>query len=224
MELLDDVQDAGTQSTCLAFSSMVLIQTGLDPDGGLRNVERAVELQRSAEDPLGLALALVNLAVAAMLCERFELLDTPTASSSLSREPASIARLRTWAEQAAAWAHLTTGSPERALEHADRGLALEGEWPSMTYFQVLSFRIHALAKLGRTDQALAEGTAAMRRAPESGALQAVPAIELALMVAELMHGAPDAADTRARQAAANAAHAHARARARDARPDRAHSR
>ncbi len=197
LELLGDVQDAGAQSTCLGFSSMVLIQTGLDLDGGLRNAERAVELQQSAEDPLGLALALVNLAVAAMLCERFDLLDTAYGEFLTIPRACEHARLRTWAEQAAAWAQVTTGSPERALEHADRGLALEGEWPSMTHFQVLSFRIHALAKLGRTDQALREGTEAMRRAQESGALQAVPAIELALMVAELMHGDPDAAETRA---------------------------
>jgi predicted ATPase/DNA-binding CsgD family transcriptional regulator len=197
LELLGDVGDAGAQSTCLQLSSMVLIQTGLDLDEGLRNAERAVELQRSTEDPLGLAFALVNLAVAAMLCERFDLLDTAYGEFLTIPRACEHARLRTWAEQAAAWAQVTTGSPERALEHADRGLALEGEWPSMTHFQVLSFRIHALAKLGRTDRALAEGAEAMRRAQESGALQAVPAIELALMVAELMDGAPDAAETRA---------------------------
>ncbi|MGO9247157.1 MAG: helix-turn-helix transcriptional regulator [Solirubrobacteraceae bacterium] len=199
LELLGDVQEAGAQSACLGFSSMVLIQTGLDLDGGLRNAERAVELQRSAEDPLGLAFALVNLAVAAMLCERFDLLDTAYGEFLTIPRACEHARLRTWSEQAAAWAQVITGSPERALEHADRGLALEGEWPSMTHFQVLSFRIHALAKLGRTDQALREGAEAMRRAQESGALQAVPAIELALMVAELMHGDPDTAETRARR-------------------------
>ena len=197
LELLDDVKDAGAQSTCLQLSSMVLIQTGLDLDQGLCNAERAVELQRSVEDPLGLAFALVNLAVAAMLCERFDLLDTAYGEFLTIPRARDHPRLRTWAEQAAAWARLTTGSPERALEHADRGLALEGEWPSMTHFQVLSFRIHALARLGRTDQALREGADAMLRAQESGALQAVPAIELALMIAELMHGDPDSAETRA---------------------------
>ena len=197
LELLGDVQDAGALSTCLGLSSMVLIQTGLDLEEGLGNAERAVELPRSVEDPLGLAFALVNLAVAAMLCERFDLLDTAYEEFLTIPRAREHPRLRTWAEQAAAWAHITAGSPERALEHADRGLALEGEWPSMTHFQVLSFRIHALARLGRTDQALREGADAMRRAQESGALQAVPAIELALMVAELMHGDPDAAETRA---------------------------
>ena len=197
LELLGDVKDAGAQSICLQLSSMVLIQTGLDLDEGLRNAERAVELQRSVEDPLGLAFALVNLAVAAMLGERFDLLNTAYGEFLAIPRARDHPRLRTWAEQAAAWAQVTTGSPERALEHADRGLALEGEWPSMTHFQVLSFRIHALARLGRTDHALREGANAMRRARESGALQAVPAIQLALMVAELMHGDPDAAETRA---------------------------
>ncbi len=199
LQLLGEVQEAGAQSACLGFSSMVLIQTGLDLDEGLRNAERAVESQRSIDDPLGLAFALVNLAVAAMLCERFDLLDTSYGEFLTIPRACEHARLRTWAEQAAAWAQVTTGSPERALEHADRGLALEGEWPSMTHFQVLSFRIHALARLGRTDQAVREGTDAMRRAQESGALQAIPAIELALMVAELMHGDSDAAEIRARR-------------------------
>ena len=197
LELLGDVQDAGALSTCLRLSSMVLIQTGLDLDAGLRNAERAVELQRSIEDPLGLAFALVNFAVAAMLCERFDLLGDAYDEFLAIPRACDHPRLRTWAEQAAAWAQISAGSPERALEHADRGIALEGEWPSMTHFQVLSFRIHALAKLGRTEQALREGAEAMRRAQESGALQAVPAIELALMVAELMHGDSDAAETRA---------------------------
>jgi len=197
LELLGDVQEAGAQSVCLGFSSMVLIQTGMDLDGGLRNAERALELARSVENPLGLAFALVNLAVAAMLCDRFD--EVHAAYDELLAIPRARehARLRTWVEQAVAWAHVTAGSPERALEHADRGIALEGEWPSMTYFQVLSFRIHALSRLGRTDQALAEGADAMRRAQESGALQAIPAIELALMIAEFMHGDPDAAEIRA---------------------------
>ncbi len=198
LELLDIVEDPSMQATCLQLSSMVLIQTGLDLDEGLHNAERAVELQRSIEDPLGLAFALVNLAVAAMLCERFD--QVGDAYSEFLAVPArDHARLRTWAEQTAAWAQVTTGSPERALEHANLGIALEGDWPSMTHFQVLGFRIHALSRLGRTEQALQEGADAMLRAQESGALQAIPAIELALMVAELMHGDPDAAEIRARR-------------------------
>ena len=197
LDLLGDVQDAGALSACLRLSSMVLIQTGLDLGEGLRNAERAVELARSIEDQLGLAFALVNLAVAAMLCERFDLLSGSYEEFMTIPRAHEHPRLRTWAEQAVAWAHVTVGSPQRALEHADLGIALEGEWPSMTHFQVLSFRVHALARLGRTDQALGEGADAMRRARESGALQAIPAIELALMVSELMHGDPDAAEIRA---------------------------
>jgi len=67
----------------------------------------------------------------------------------------------------------------------------------MTHFQVLGFRIHALARLGRTDEAIAIGEQALQRARESGALQAVPAIELALATAELLHGALDSAADRA---------------------------
>ena len=78
-------------------------------------------------------------------------------------------RLRTWAEQAMAWAEVLVGSPEEALLHADVALELEGDWPSMTHFQGVSHRIHALARLGRTDQALEEGRRAMTVAFSSGA-------------------------------------------------------
>ena len=44
----------------------------------------------------------------------------------------------------------------------------------MTDFQALGFRIHALARLGRTDEAITTGEQALQRARESGALQVGP--------------------------------------------------
>src|SRR6202000_1455071 len=85
----------------------------------------------------------------------------------------------------------------RALAHADLALALEGDWPSMTHFQIAGFRIHALALLGRTEDALSEGAREMRRAQESGAFQAIPAIDLALLIAELAADDLDGAEARA---------------------------
>jgi predicted ATPase/DNA-binding CsgD family transcriptional regulator len=199
LELLGDVQDIRVQADCLLFSSMVLIQTGLDLGEGLRNAQRAVELQQAAEDPLGLAFTLVNLAIAAGLCDRFDQVRGAYEEFLTIPNACEHSRLRTWAEHAVAWAEIAVGSPTRALEHADHALALEGEWPSMTHFQIVGFRIHALARQGRTDQALEEGGRAIQRAHESGALQAVPAIELALMIAEFAHGDLDAADARARE-------------------------
>jgi DNA-binding CsgD family transcriptional regulator len=67
----------------------------------------------------------------------------------------------------------------------------------MTHFQLLGFRIQALARLGLVEAALEEGGRAMLRARDSGALQAAPAIELALMIAEFVHGDLDAASIRA---------------------------
>ena len=49
-----------------------------------------------------------------------------------------------FAEVAAAWTEVIAGSPEQGLAHADLALALEGDWPSMTHFQIAGFRIHAL--------------------------------------------------------------------------------
>ncbi len=193
LALLREEQELGAQAECLRLSSMVLIQTGADLDGGLCNAERAVELARGVGDSLGLAFALVNLTTAAALCDRFDAVHACYAELLSIRPACEHVRLRSWAENAAAWAQLSAGSPQRALEHADRAIALEGEALSMTYFQLVGFRIQALARIGEPERALREATEAMRRAKESGASHAVPAIEVALMVVHLMRGDLDGA-------------------------------
>jgi ATP/maltotriose-dependent transcriptional regulator MalT len=198
LALLDAIEDPSVQAACLMFSSMVLIQTGVDVHGGLANAEAAVELaERQGDDPLGMAWALVTLAVAAMLCEHFGTVGEAYEAFLAIPTACEHRTLRAWAEQTAAWAQISVGSPKRALVHIERASTLEGDWPSMTHFQVLGFRIHALARLGRTDEAITTGEQALQRASESGALQAVPAIELALATAELLHGALDSAADRA---------------------------
>ena len=69
----------------------------------------------------------------------------------------------------------------------------------MTYFQIVCQRLHALARVGRCSEALEEGGREMERAHESGAFMAIPTIEMALAVAELMQANYDAAETRARR-------------------------
>lgn len=199
LALMAGVEDIDAQALCLQLSSMVLIQTGLDLEEGFGNAERAAELQRSIAEPVGLAFALVDLAMAGAISDRFDAVRIAYEEFLTIPVACEHARLRTWAELAAAWAEVLVGSPVRGLAHADHALALEGDWPSMTYFQVIGFRIHALARLGRTEQALDEGARAMSRAQESGALQAMPAIELALVMAQFMHGDLDAADLGARR-------------------------
>jgi DNA-binding CsgD family transcriptional regulator len=191
-------EDAAAEALCMQTSSMVLIQTGADLAQGLRNAQRAVELQRPRENPIGLAFALANLAMASSICDRFDAVGAAYEEFMSVPRASEHARLQTWAEEAAAWAEVIAGSPRRALVHADRALELEGGAPSMTHFQAASFRIHALARLGRTGEARAEGERARRRAVESEALQAVPAIELALAVADLMSGHLEEAEMRAR--------------------------
>lgn len=199
LALLPEVRDADAEAACLVFSSSVLIQTGADLERGFRCAERAVELERASARPLPLAYALVNLSISAGLCERFELASSAYEEFLAIRPACDHPRLRTWAEQAAAWAQVSVGSPRRALRHADRALELEGGGPTMTHFQALGFRIQALACLGETDRARREGAEAMRRAEESGALIAVPAIEVALMVAELHAADFEGASERARR-------------------------
>jgi hypothetical protein len=72
LSLLGDVQDPETQARCLQMSGMVLILTGVDLAGGLASTSRAVELLRSSSDPLGLAWALVSVAMAESICDRFD--------------------------------------------------------------------------------------------------------------------------------------------------------
>jgi predicted ATPase/DNA-binding CsgD family transcriptional regulator len=197
LTMLANLEDVRIEARCLQMAGMTLILTGLDPAHGLWCANRAVELLRSAEDPLGRAWAVVNVAMAAGVCDRFDAVREAYEEFLTIPGAAEHPRLRTWAELAGAWGELIVGSPVRALAHADMALALEGDRPSMTWFIATCHRVHALALLGRADDGLREGRAALDRAHESGALMAVPAIELALAVAEFMHGDFDAAVARA---------------------------
>ncbi len=197
MELLDGAVDPETEARCRLMSSLVLIQVGPDLEAGVRSAEQAVDLLRSSGDVLGLAWALVTLAMADAISDRFD--GARTAYEEFRTIPGASehVRLRIWAEHAAAWTEALVGSPERALAHADLALALEGDSPTMTYFQIVCQQLHALARMGRSHQALEQGIKAMEWAQESGALMAIPTIELALLIAELMGGEYDAVEARA---------------------------
>jgi predicted ATPase/DNA-binding CsgD family transcriptional regulator len=198
LALLAGVEDLEAEARGRQISSMVLILGGLDLAGGLAGAHRAVELLRPGNDPLGLAFALVTVAFAEGLCDRFDAArrayDEFVAIPGASAHP----RLRTWGELAVAWGDLLSGSPEDALRHIDLAIQLEGDWPSMTHFVALSHRVHALARLGRAEDAVAEGMRALSVAHQAGALMAVPSIDMALVIAELLHGDLDAAGERAR--------------------------
>ena len=199
LALLEAVGDVEAQVRCLRMSAMVLTLTGIDMEQGRRNAYQAAELARCNGDWLGTAWALSNLAVVEATSDRFDAARTAYEEFLTIPNASEHVRLRTFAEVAAAWIEVIAGSPERALAHADLALALEGDWPSMTHFQIAGFRIHALALLGRTEEALSEGAREMRRAQESGALQAIPAIDLALLIAELAADDLDGAEARAQR-------------------------
>jgi predicted ATPase/DNA-binding CsgD family transcriptional regulator len=199
LALMSSVDDPDIQARCLQMSAMVLILTGADLPLGLSSAERAVDLMRSSGDTLGMAWALVNVTMAEGICDRFDAARTAYEEFLTVPSAAQHPRLRTWAELAAAWTELIVGSPQRALEHARLGLELEGDYPSMTHFILTGFTVHALALAGRADESRSEGARALRRAQESGAVMAKPAIEMALAVAELIAGELDAADNRARR-------------------------
>jgi predicted ATPase/DNA-binding CsgD family transcriptional regulator len=199
LALLARTDGSRFEGRSLVMTSMVLIATGLDLEEGRRQAHRSVELTRASADPLGLGWALANAGMADAVSERFDAVREAYDEFLTIPDAREHVRLRAWAELAAAWAEVLTGSPERALAHTDIALALEGDRPSMTHFQAAGFRIQALGRLGRTDEALAEATAELTRARESGALQAIPAIELGLVVAELFHGDLDAAEARGQQ-------------------------
>src|SRR4030081_3112560 len=82
--------------------------------------------------------------------------------------------------------HLPTGAP---------GLPVQ----SMTHLVAVSHRMHALPRHGRAAEAIEEGLQALARAESSGAALAVPAIEMALVIAELADGDLASADARARR-------------------------
>ena len=199
LSLMGGVDDPDILARCLQMSAMVLILTGADLALGLSSAQRAVDLMRSSGDTLGMAWALVNVTMAEGICDRFDAARTAYEEFLTVPSAAQHPRLRTWAELAAAWTELIVGSPERALEHVRLGLALEGDYPSMTHFILTGFTVHALALAGRTEESLSEGGRALRRAQESGAGMATPAIEMALAVAAATAGKLDAAEDRARR-------------------------
>ncbi|HEX3802503.1 MAG TPA: LuxR C-terminal-related transcriptional regulator [Solirubrobacteraceae bacterium] len=195
---LTAVDDAYARARCLQMSAMVLILTGSDLQAGLSNAAFAADVMRASGDALGLAWALVNVAMAEGICDRFDAARNAYEEFLTVPRAAQHPRLRTWAELAAAWPELVVGSPQRALDHADRALELEGDWPSMTHFILTGFRVQALALMGRADQAIVEGTRALAEAVDSGTMMATPGITMALAIAELMAGKLDQAEDRAR--------------------------
>ena len=168
LALLEAVGDVEAQVRCLRMSAMVLTLTGIDMEQGRRNAYQAAELARCNGDWLGTAWALSNLAVVEATSDRFDAARTAYEEFLTIPNASEHVRLRTFAEVAAAWIEVIAGSPERALAHADLALALEGDWPSMTHFQIAGFRIHALALLGRTEEALSEGAREMSTRPGVG--------------------------------------------------------
>ena len=199
LALVADVTDPDTRARCLQMSAMALILTGIDLPQGVRNANLAAELMRSSGDSLGLAWALVNVAMAEGICDRFDAARNAYEEFLTVPSAAQHPRLRTWAELAAAWTELIVGSPARALAHADLALALEGDWPSMTHFILSGFRVHALALAGRTDEAIADGARVLARAHASGAAMAAPGIEMSLAIADLMASELSRAEGRARR-------------------------
>lgn len=185
--------DPATEGRCLQMASMVQILTGSEFERGLANAHRAAELMRLAADQVGLAMALVNIAQAEGLCEQFDGIRRAY-DGFLKTTASDHPRLRAWAEVSIAWAELITGSPRAALKHAELALALEGDWPSMTHFVAVCHRLHALALLGRADEARTAGTQAMERARAAGVGMAVPAISVALAIAHAAAGDLDSAE------------------------------
>ncbi len=192
------VDDADVRARCLQMSAMVLILTGSDLQAGVRNAGLAADLMRASGDTLGLTWALINVAMAEGISDRFDAARNAYEEFLTMPRAGQHPRLRTWAELAAAWPELIVGSPQRALDHVDRALELEGDWPSMTHFILSGFRVQALALMGRADEAIVEGTKLLARAEESGKMMAAPGIAMALAIAELMAGNLDQAEDRAR--------------------------
>ena len=184
--LLPYVEDDQTLARCLMLIGIELILTGADLEDGISNTERAVERLRALDDPFGLAWALANLEFAAGICDRFETARKAYDEFCSIEGALGHRRLRMWAEQAMAWIDVLVGSPREALEHATVALELEEDRTSTTYFQGICHRIHALARLGRLEDALVEVDRASDEARQSKALHALPAIDLGRTVVALM--------------------------------------
>ena len=107
------IEAGDAQARCLQMSGMVLILTGIDLEQGLANAHRAVEMLRCTGDSLGHAWALVNVAMAQGICDRFDAARTAYEEFLTVPNAAEHPRLRTWAELAVAWTEVeeTTARP-----------------------------------------------------------------------------------------------------------------
>jgi predicted ATPase/DNA-binding CsgD family transcriptional regulator len=171
-------------------------QRSIDANAAATIGVQAVELLRAEGDAHGLAFALANLALTEGMRDRFG------AVRERCEEFAAIPGakppwLLPWVENALAWADISQGDPQSALEHCERALALEAGRVTLPHYIATTHKLQALALTGRAQLAYELGVAELGRTREAGLPTASTALERSVAAAELALGDLDAAQTRA---------------------------
>jgi len=181
----------------LSLQAVNLVRGTVDPRGAAESGRRAVELLRGAGSEHDLSHALLTLAAAEALRDRFESFDGLRAE--LTSIPA--ARGDQWLlimlDLYAAWARLMEGDPAGARGEAERVLRLIGEEVSTRAALAKAHRLHAIAWSGAAAEALERGLAETDAARAAGFETGALTVELATAAAELALGYLDAVEAKA---------------------------
>jgi predicted ATPase/DNA-binding CsgD family transcriptional regulator len=174
-----------------------LVLATVDPRGAAETGRRAVELLNGAGNEHDLGHALLTLAVAEALRDRFQPFDAIRAEF-MSLHAARVDEwLSIMMDLHAAWARLVQGDPRTAGQEADRVLGrIPGEVSTRAAL-AQAHRLHAMALAGDADQALEQSLEQADAARAAGSEVGALTIELATSTAELVLGDFDAVTRRA---------------------------
>jgi predicted ATPase/DNA-binding CsgD family transcriptional regulator len=195
LALAEQAGDERALGLCLQATNLVL--GTVDPRAAAETGHRAAALLRVAGSDHDLAHALLTLAVAEALRDRFESFDALRAEFMSLRAARHDEWLVILMDLHAAWARLTQGDPRAAGEEAERVLRRIGGEVSTRAALAQGHRLHALAWSGDAGTALEHGLAAIDAARAAGSEVGALTIELAVAAAELALGDFDAVSRRA---------------------------
>jgi predicted ATPase/DNA-binding CsgD family transcriptional regulator len=181
----------------LGLQGLNLVLGTVDPAAAAASGREAVMLLR-AGDEHDLAHALLTLAVAEALRDRFDAFATLRAEFMALRAARGDEWLVTLMDLHAAWALLGRGDPAGALAESEAVLRRLGPEVSTRAALASAHRLHAMALGGEASAALEDGLGRMEAARAAGSEVGAAAIEVGVAVAELALGDLDAAAARAR--------------------------
>jgi predicted ATPase/DNA-binding NarL/FixJ family response regulator len=193
--LAESSGDERTLGLCLQAVNLVL--GPVDPSGAAKTGRRARELLRELGGDHDLGHALLTLAVAEALRDRFESFDALRAEFMSIPSARDDEWLRVFMDLHSSWAHLIQGEPRSARADAEAVLERIGSEVSTRAALARAHRLHAMAWEGEASASLEEGLTDIDAARAAGSEVGALTLELAVAAAELALGDFDSVSRRA---------------------------